>query len=41
MLEEILRMDYLEQYREFMADLEGTDLTYGVRVYHFQKPKAP
>ena len=40
-LEEILRMDYPEQYREFMADIEGTELTYGVRVYHFQKPEAP
>ena len=40
-MEEILRMDYLEQYREFMADIKGTDLTYGVRVYHFQKPEAP
>ena len=40
MLEEILRMDYPEQYREFMADIEGTELTYGVNVYHFQKPEA-
>ena len=39
-LEEILRMDYPEQYREFMADIEGTELTYGVNVYHFQKPEA-
>ena len=39
-LEQILRMDFRHRYTEFMAEIEGTELSYGLSVYHFRKPEA-
>lgn len=39
-LKHIPQIDYPEQYRKFMADINGAELTYNVSFYHFRKPEA-
>ena len=39
-LEQILRMEFPRLYTDFMEEIKGIELTYGLSVYHFQNPSA-
>jgi len=37
-LAEVLQMDFPKKYKDIMEQVEGTELSYSLSVYHFYKP---